>query len=281
MPLPIAERKNEREFGEFKRPDWFIPTVGQHRIRLLQPLSKANIQYVHWIARQKNYVNCLGEEECPICKNNKKIELENPQTFTKEPGWNPFSTKYSINIYDRTLVKVCSNCGSENKMLVTKTGQDFSPTCWKCNTAIIGEAATPSNTVKIISRHLPLFEDLETLEKTVLDIEGNSIPITSYDISLNVTKKDRGYNIMPVPMTHLNDRLEISEDDMFDLEEVKIILTPEEVIQFVRGVTLKDIFTARSAESSEVKSEEVVEKEEEVLAFAQDTVENLFSQFKG
>lgn len=246
MQFPKLENSGTNR--EFKTPKFLRITEGEMVIRILGP--KFYVVKTHWVNGVTTV--CL-DESCPICMNNDKIRMENPEDFRDVLGYIPWRNTFYTNVFDKTPIKVCPNCGSE----VQQVRGIFPSSCWKCNTIVNAEEAQSSNTIKVLNRGKQLLDHLELVEKSVLDENGEPIGIENYDIKLRV-----GSNKEPIPieMPSSNAPIDFNEEDLFDLVKVPLKLEAEEIKDLLRGVKVKDILVARS-----------VSKEEEAITDAIDT----------
>lgn len=257
-----------------KKTTYLKFTPGNHIIRILD--SKAKLYFTHWINGIS--VLCLGED-CPICADNRNIFMKNPKEYKKDPSYIPSRKTYLVNVLDRTPAKVCPNCGEA----VKKISNAYPQTCPSCNNFIVDVAETQLNQVKVLSRGVELFSELEALSKSVYAIDvdptlpdSKPLPITSYDIMLVVSGSGREMKVKTMPIISRNDEVSVNKEDLFDLSNCIISLTPEEIVELRNGVLLKDIYMARkskddflaedSVDSPELKdSIEDIEKQINVL----------------
>ncbi len=279
---PVSDRYQGTEGGStFRKTRWMRLPLGTHTVRILN--SPATLIYTHWIKRGTSAgssIRCLGDDLCPICNNNEKIRIERPDDFRDVAGYIPWSKRWFTNILDRTILKICprEDCQEDNTLL--EDGVHYPSNCWKCTTSLLEVEPTPSNKVKVLSRGPRLFEEkIDPIDLVTQDIEGNPLGITNFDISLVVQKGSNKYpDIGAVAQASRNDVLEVEESELFDLENAVITLEPEEIMNFQRGVSLKDIFAARRS-AEQAKSVEAVaspsESSEAAVKDATNAVENL------
>ncbi len=257
------------------RTKFFKLTEGQHIIRLLQPMGEIKMVYTHWLNRIS--IECLGDT-CPICSNNQEIltrvskevgQKEAWKQAKKEEGFNPWQLRYYANVLDRTPVKVHPEAakGTENKI---NAAGEFPVLCEETKLPLADVPVTSSNTVRVLSSGKTLFEDLDAIDLATCGLEsdesGMPIPlgITNYDVALIVSGEGRERNVSPVPQASRNDVVEVTEE-LYDLNKAIITLTSDEVSSFIRGVSLRDIFTSRNAiENIEIKKEAIAQDIETV-----------------
>lgn len=249
---PFLEPSENTERKTFEKTRFLNLTLGEHTVRCLSKYQT----HIHYIPFHKSSITCLGEE-CPICANNKKIIMEHPKDFKEITGWLPRQPRHYFNVVDRTLVKVCPNCQEENKRGIN--GQ-FPAACVGCNTFLPADTPIhPSDKVKVLSISETNKERLRMAELSNLDQEGNVISLDKSDLIVRAAiingKKD-----ISLLTTKNTDVVTVPEEFWYDLKNVTITLTPEEVIDHLKGVTLKDIFTARRAEVSVAKEEKLAEE---------------------
>jgi DNA-directed RNA polymerase subunit RPC12/RpoP len=247
--MSFATISQSSKGSDFKKVEYIDLPAGNTTIRILQP--KTLDYFVHYI--NGAYIKCL-EDECPICLSNRKLIAENPETFRDIKGWSSRSERHSVNVLDKTLVKICSKCKKE----VKKVGANFPTTCPACGTVIVSEEIKPLNKVKILARGKTLFENFNGIENSVLDEAGNPIPLTAYDFTLFVTGTGRETNITVIPMTDKRDVVDVPEDILFDLSKTVIALTSDEMMEVQRGVSLKDIFATRKVQEPKEATAEAV-----------------------
>jgi hypothetical protein len=217
----------------------------------------------HYI--NKATVKCLGDE-CPICATNKSIIMQNPDGFRDDPRYIPKRKVYMVNVFDKTLVKVCPSCGAENPATASN--------CSKCSAIIAGVTPEPSNKVKVLSRGVTLFDHLGAVNNAILDSAGEKIGITNYDIMLMVSGSGKDKTITPIPGAP-SPAPEYSEADLVDLNKVTIELTAVELLDLQRGVSLRDIFAARKAGNAAAEFEKTIINDDKILQ-AQLTADELF-----
>jgi hypothetical protein len=247
----------EREKTLYPKINFMKFDYGQH---LLRVIGKPVALYSHYLRSSNLSIKCLGDD-CPICQNNKKIFLEHPNDFREVKGYVPRQYRHYFNGLDRTLVKVCPNCQAENKR--NSSGQ-FPPTCTSCNAMITSIKESQANKVKLVNISDTNAKMLAVQAQSVLDTEGNILPLDSYDIMFTIIPGERKV-ILPQTVPANNDKVEVPEDALYDLNRAVIILEPEEIISLLKGVALRDIFAARSTSKEEVEVEKAIEELDEQI----------------
>lgn len=223
------------KFTNFRRTEFMSLGEGNHLIRILEP--KATKKYAHYVNR--TYVECLGED-CPICDNNNSLRLQYPQSFRKEPTYNSRSTRYYVNVVDLTPAKVCPSCQREYK-------SPTAPSVCECGTTLGAVSYSPLNKIKVLGGGVTLFEDhLNALETAIRNEAGEPVGLMAFDISLVVTGTGKDKVITPIPMP-VSDLKMKPEGEPFDLNKSIIHLDADEMLDLQRGISVKDIFTARKS----------------------------------
>lgn len=244
--MSFADVESKKQADTFKKVAYFDTPSGQHTFRILEPDAlRVETHYVN-----KILVACLGEE-CPICATNKKILVEHPEDFRTIKGWSPRSKRYFVNVYDKTNVKICPNCGTEHKK-----NPVYPTACKSCNTSLVQVVESPSNKVKLFGFGVTVAEQLNTYETTIFDTDGSPLPLTTFDIMLVATGEGKEKKTTLVPLVANKAPISVEPDQLFDRSNGVVTLTVEELDQLQRGVQLKDIYVARSAnkQDAEVKA---------------------------
>lgn len=264
--MPFAQITDKKTFTDAKKLEYIKLPPGRSIVRILDK---------HAYAYETHYVNrmtiaCIGEE-CPICANNRKIISENPETFRDVKGYTPRVTRYYVNALDKTPGRICPKCGNTSKL-------DNESACSGCGTLILDVEKKPLNRVVVLAKGKTLFEQLNAIEESILDDNGSSKSLSEYDIVLSVTGTGRTTNITPIP----NDRGEknevvvVPDSDKFDLDKVVIKLESDEINSFLRGVSLKDIYTARKLDRSSDAEQKTEEASEKLVADADKILKEMF-----
>lgn len=103
--------------------------------------------------------------------------------------------------------------------------------------------------VYVLSSGPRLIDDIKTMAKTVRN-EGNEIvnPL-GYDWLLIVNGKGREKDTTPVPQYRGTEQL-LTGHELFDLENLVPVVTAEEMLELVGGMSLKDVFAIRKAQKA-------------------------------
>jgi len=253
--------------SNFKKTEYLKLTPGTHVIRIIQDSGRK--YYQHWMG---SGVECLGDD-CPQCKLNRQIiddiggDFESAyKEARKVEGFIPRQPRGAVNVLDRTPIKICTNCGHENRPV----SNVFPAACSECGQSIVSIEPHVTNKVKVFSRAATVFEQIDDLDKSVLDENKEPVGVRNFDLALHVV----GNQTVPVP-TDNRDVVEFEEDDLFDLDRVALKLTPEEMEKKMKGVSFTEIFKARgSSEESDVES--VIQPDEEKVAEIQSEISDLF-----
>jgi hypothetical protein len=252
--MPILMSKPQFTFRKSVDFDY---SPGKHYIRFLQPFETFVIFDVHWLTSQKALIQCLGKD-CPICHNNKIVYAENSGKKGEELAKMGYVRKNQYayaNILDRTEVKVCPNTDCQKE--ISKDFTDRYPTsCPQCQTLLTSVEPIISNKVKVIRLNRTVVDLMNAKEMSKLDSEGNPILPTSYDWEFLVLPGDKK-ETAPDPQLTRNDEVAVPADALFDLSMKVMKLSPEEILDVLKGVKIRDIFTVRrgNAESSEQSAE--------------------------
>ena len=232
---------------EFKKVAFMTLTPGMHTIRFLEPTEDALLIQSHFVVTKTGRFStvCL-EDGCPLCDDNRKIYQQHPKDFRNQPGYFSKSDRYTMNILDRTIAKVCPNCSAE----VKKVGNTFLPSCPECNTIIAAVEAKPLNKVKLLQLSKTLATQLNGIEESQLDKEGNPLGLVNYDIVFSVTQQGDKKVVTPIPATSNNDDVSslVPADGLLDKNQGALRLSAEEIMDAIKGISLKDIFAARKVQ---------------------------------
>lgn len=257
--------------SEFKPTEWVKVTSGiPLRLRILDKNALHNVK--HYITSQKVSIMCVGEESCPICQNNSKLIRENPDVQHRQiRGFISRQNRYMVNVLNRTMVKIAPVSGS----IIYATSGTF-PTHDPSTGEMITEVdAQPLNRVQVLERGPTLFSQLNGINETVLDKAGNPRGLWSYDIVLMATGVGRKMTTNIVPYPDSDDVVEVKEEDLHTLETLGVRLTPDETLELLRGISLRDIFETRRS-SQDVG--ELTDVQGEVSDGVKKSVTDLFEQ---
>jgi hypothetical protein len=238
--MSFFDTAREKSANNFRKTEHIDLQPGQSTIRIIDTPEEAHKYQTHYL--KGIYVKCIGED-CPICRNNVKIYAENPENFREIPGYSAKSERYAVNVFDKTSVKICANCKAE----VKKFGTNFPPVCPHCNQPIVTVKETPLNKIKVLAKGVTVANLLNGIDESVQDKEGNKIGVNNFDLVLYVTGTGRDQNISIIPLIDQREPVNYAPQEKFDLTKIAIELTPEEIGDIQRGVSLKDIFASRRA----------------------------------
>lgn len=175
-------------------------------------------------------------DECPICQNNKKILYEHPEDYQKVQGWNARRARYFLNVLDRADGKV-----------------------------------------KVLGCGPRLIEDLKVMSKAVRNEQDERIDIRNYDWLLLTSGEGRDKKTLPQPKFFGKETTEqVEEGALYDLNNLMVKLTPDEMLDVANGASLKDVFALRRA-SKQAKEDEFGGISEEVASQINDAVDSMFN----
>lgn len=254
---------NENEKRTFDKINFLYFEPGQHTIRILGNPKKF---YMHFLNNAKISVKCLGED-CPICANNKKLIAEYPKTFRDVQGYATKSIRHYFNCLDRTEVKTCPECGEEVKR---EMSGKFPAVC-KNGHLVVDVLVAPSGKIKVASISETNALEINSHVRSILGDDGSELGINAFDFLFMVTKTGGKKSTSPLPMKDRNDVVEVSEDQLYNLDEAPLTLSPQEILSILQGVSLRDIFLARGNNA-------VVEKAESVNSDIKKQMEKLFEE---
>lgn len=181
-------------------------------------------------------VECLGDD-CLICENNRRILYEHPKDYKDVKGWCPRRERFWVNVLNKT--------NDENKVCVLSSG----PT---------------------------LFEDFNMMAQATRTESDEVVDIRAYDWILMVKGTGREREITPVPQYRgKNEPISTEGLELFDLTRCLPNITRDEMADFLKGVSLKDIFNLRRA-TNEVLSKEETMSEENLEKDIEDSISEIF-----
>lgn len=236
MPFAQIKTYDNKENNTLKKLE-YLNISGPTTIRILD--ETAYSVESHFFMNAKASVVCLGED-CPVCETNKKLWAMDNEKFRDDPNYHARSTRYFVNVLDKTPTKICTKCNAEVRNL-------NSPACTSCGELITTVKAQPLNRVKILGKGVQLFEQLNAIEASLFDKEGNPLGLTAYDITLVPSGSGKKTTITPIPDKSSNDPVDKSSLEMFDLTKAILKFDREELMDLQKGISVKDIFTARKA----------------------------------
>ena len=237
----IKKIEYEESKSKFRRTEFLsLPTGTSSTIRILE--EEAVLFKTHYLSGYT--IKCSGED-CPLCVINRELIMQYPETFRDDARFVPQRNRYYVNVLDKTPAKHCDSCGSDTKDLSQMV-------CFKCKRSTALVDATPINQVKVLAKGPTLFNMLDDVNSAVLvdpsDPNSELVGISNFDITLVIRGTGLDTTTTPIANPSANAVVNLSDyDDLFDLDEAIISLEPSEVLELQSGVSLKDIFIARSA----------------------------------
>ena len=210
----------------------------------LRVLDKRAIHLVkHFIPSQKVSIICLGDETCPICQNNQRLSKESPKLTPRQiRGYISRQNRYMVNVLNRTMVKETLS----GNVTYAVSGQ-FPTHDANTGESLLEVEAKPLNRVQVLERGPTLFSQLNAIHDAVLDETGNPLGLTVYDITIMASGSGRKMATNVIPHPDQNDVVEIPDEEKFALESLGIQLSPSEITDLIKGVSLRDIFESRRA----------------------------------
>ena len=265
--------------GDFKKTAFYKLEPGKHRFRVV---SHAVQKLVHFLNNVS--FECPGEEDCPVCLRNAEIlaKAGGDKQKAKEQGWKPYNTNYYINIVSRNPVKIHPESeGYENPPFAYgENGEVFwPPVCKKTAKPLTEVPVTVSNKVYVLRGSPALFwKNYQNPQAvTFNDLYkkfGGAIPC---DVQITSIQKENSTikTFILEALENETEPVDVNEEDLFDLENITIKLTSEEIVSILAGVSLRDIFAARKAEGNFV-ADVTPEEKAELVTTAQSLASSLF-----
>lgn len=255
--------------GSFKKTKFFNWTPGQHRFRILE--EEAPLIQSYWFGN--GFIEANGFDD-PQATLNRRIKLENPDGFKGVPGFRAIQDRYYLNVLDVSPAKVCPNCEVE----VKAENGTFPALCPACGVGVVTEVdAKPLNSVRVLTGGKTLFEQFPTTEAKFVDENDEPISIMTYDCILHVVGK--GNQRTSVVLADVGEdgqlkpyEVEVPPEELYDLTSIVPKLTDVEMEKRMAGVSLRDIFAGRKAESSEDEETEATTADPEVVKEQVDTL---------
>jgi hypothetical protein len=261
MPFYVDIKDFSKDFTKTK---FFVWTPGEHTIRILDEDVPSHLCY--WFG--SGHVKALGADD-PQATQNKRIRMENPDNFKKVKGYRQLNIRYFMNILDRTVVKICPECGKEVKLI----GGEFQVVCPHCSEGkLAGVEAAPLNEVRMLQGGRTLFEQFVEKQLTTKDEEGNEVGVQNFDLKLIVVGTGAQRTTVAI-LGDGRDEVVVPPDQLYDTSKMIPEVTVEEMEKLVAGVSLRDLLAGRRAETTETTG--VVDSE--VEGAADDAVDELFS----
>ena len=257
----------------FKKSQFLWLDVGEHLLRVLE--ENATATDTHFINSRggRATVKCLGDEICPQCAINNQLKLEHPGNYRNIQGWSSASRRHSFNVLDRTEAKTCSKCQATTK----PRGGQFPSTCPECGTFLSEVKPLPINKVCLVTVSDTVGKDINRITKSILDANREPLPLTSYDLLISVETGRKGREMTVIAQPQLNDVVNV-EEELYDTATAITTLSKEEMIEFIRGVSIRDLFVARGSSTLEVGTTSAKEEKKvaELAEDAEDMIKKLF-----
>jgi len=257
----------------FKKSQYLRLDVGEHTLRILD--ENATATDTHYVISRggRATIKCLGED-CPICAINNQLKLEHPSTFRNAQGYSPISRRHSFNVLDRTEAKICPKCQSVTK----PRGGKFPSTCPECGSFISDVETAPVNKVFLVTISDAVAKDINRISKLYLDKDREPIPLTSYDVTISVEQGTKGREMTVIAQPQRNDEVTV-EEELFDPTTAITALSKEEIVEFMRGISIRDIYMARNKKDDVgATSKKEENKVAEVSKEAEDMINKLFGE---
>lgn len=240
----ITTREEDPNRKTFNRAQFLSFDYGTHTVRFMSSFSAI---YTHFISKSKATIKCLGDD-CPICKNNHIIFTENPgnRSYSSIEGFCAKQYRHYANVMDRTLIKNCPQCQTEIKKGLST---QFPTNCPACGVLVNTIEPHKANLLKVVNISDTNASVLKSKMLGVLDIGQSVVDPMTYDVVFIVIKIGGKKNISPDLLVQSNDVVTLPEGaELFDLTKIVPILSAEEIIEVLKGVSLKDIYNSRKGE---------------------------------
>jgi len=245
--MPFVNIDERKSTSKFKKATFADLKTGTHLFRILtkpEDVVQYSTHYVRGV-----YVKCIGDD-CPICLNNKKIIMGNPDNFRADKNYMGKQRKFAVNAYDMTPVVTCPNCGADHKKVEGK----FPGKCSECEAMMVDVTPHPMNKVVVIAKGPEFFGDINSLNDSILDEKENPIGVNNFNIRIVVTGSGKTVKYTIIPQ---DSKEEIPADlELHDLENTVFTLQRDELQDLFNGIALKDILVARKASKQQAEEEE-------------------------
>jgi phage FluMu protein Com len=207
--------------------------------------------YTHWMAdgegRRLGFT-CLGNEKCPVCQRNNRINWDKDHADYVSRG-----NRYRVNVLDLTPVIECPECGS----VYYETAAPATCNADGCGANLRDIDSEPLMEVRILEKGPRIMQHLDALDNDEHPLTGEVMRLQEFPVRMSArgTGLDKVTTISP----QMPRDIDVEMFDKYDLDEVGLTLTADEIEYVMNGGTYSDIFSARSAEE---EVEESVEDEE-------------------
>ncbi len=202
----------------------------------------------HYLKNIRTSILCL-EDQCPICDKNKTLREQHGRNASKQPDYINIQNRNIVNVLDLTSVIVDDETGNEYPAFkgtfptVTQDGQR----------SLADVLPRPSNTIKVLERGKRLFEQFDVYHNEYAHlggIRGLNLKFVTLGAGTKMTISVVPLPEQSTPLDELFDALDADARIEPELATLGIQLVPDEVLQAVSGVSLRDIFAARKLEDT-------------------------------
>lgn len=247
---------------------------GVYTIRVLEKFTPIN---THYIQDQRVSVLCLGKD-CPICAKNLQLFKKYDENAPKQKGFYSKQTRYVANVLDKTPSIFCLECGKQVHGFLYKEDMP----CPSCKVPIPKQPFVIPEEVKLVSFSKTFIEQLKVIAMSVLDEEGNVVPLTHYDIKIISAIVSDRTQISPFPSEKIEPPPQISQEFLYPHEKIAIKFSKVELLDILEGVDYRDVLKARNTDNTTtIVGTTPVEMDNEIAEEAKsvvNTIKELFDE---
>jgi hypothetical protein len=120
--------------------------------------------------------------------------------------------------------------------------------------------AKPRNKPYVLGYGVTLAIDLDAVDDSVRNNTGSPIGISKYDVNLVVTFDGQDKKVTVIPTQNF-EALNL-DSPLYDLSDTVITLSPQEMVELLKGTSIKDIFAQRKGNKQQQGEEAKVSDEE-------------------
>ncbi|MEM4134555.1 MAG: hypothetical protein QXV73_05100 [Candidatus Micrarchaeia archaeon] len=165
---------------------------------------------------------------------------------THQKEFTPRQTRYVSNVLDRTPSVFCSSCGEQVYNFMYKDNM----ACPACGSVIPKQPFSVVDTVKLVSLSKTFIEQLKVIAASILDDNGDVVPLTHYDIKvISAIVSDRT-QLSPSPSDKISPPPEVPKESLYPPEKIAIAFSKDELVAILGGVNYRDILKARNSENT-------------------------------